>query len=152
MRRADTRRRQRAQRRGHFAEWLAAFALMCKGYRIVARRFRTRAGEVDLIARKGNLVALVEVKARSDERAAVDAVTATAAHRISAAGDIWLSRQRDANRLSVRRDIIAVLPWRWPRHFPGAFLQPALKNRRVVHPAVLEVRRKSTVLVGTVLV
>ncbi len=121
MRRADTRRRQRAQRRGHLAEWLAALSLMCKGYRIVARRFRTRVGEVDLIARKGNLVALVEVKARSDERAAVDAVTASAARRIAAAGDIWLSRQRDADRLSVRCDIIAVLPWRWPRHFPGAF-------------------------------
>ena len=121
MRRADTGRRQRAQRRGHLAEWLAALALVLKGYRIVARRFRTRAGEVDLIARKGNVVVLVEVKARANERAAVDAVTATAARRISAAGDIWLSRQQDATRLPVRCDIIAVVPWRWPRHFPGAF-------------------------------
>ncbi|WP_136657833.1 YraN family protein [Nitratireductor sp. XY-223] len=113
--------RRRAYRRGHIAEWLAAVALMAKGYRIVARRFRTRAGEVDLIARKGDLVALVEVKARASEQAAIDAVTGTAARRIAAAGDIWLSRQRDAARLSVRRDIIAVLPRRWPRHFPDAF-------------------------------
>jgi len=121
MRRADKRRRQRAQRRGHLAEGLAALALMCKGYRIVARRFRTGAGEVDLIARRGDLVVLVEVKARSSERAAVDAVTATAARRIGAAGDIWLSRQEDARQLSVRCDIVAVTPWRWPRHFPDAF-------------------------------
>ena len=94
---------------------------MLKGYRIVARRFRTRAGEVDLIARKGDLVALVEVKARPSERAAVDAVTATAERRIGAAGDIWLSRQTDAARLSIRCDIIAVVPWRWPKHFPDAF-------------------------------
>ena len=113
--------RRRAYRRGHFAEWFAALALMAKGYRIVARRFKTRAGEVDLIVRKGNLVALVEVKARADARAAVDAVTATAAKRIAAAGDIWLSRQRDAAKLSIRHDIVAVVPRRWPRHFPGAF-------------------------------
>ncbi|WP_419907268.1 YraN family protein [Hoeflea sp.] len=117
----DSAGRRRAYRRGHTAEWLAALALMLKGYRIVARRFRTRAGEVDLIARKGDLVALVEVKARTSEQAAVDAVTATAARRIAAAGDIWLSRQRDAARLSIRHDIVAVLPLRWPRHFPGAF-------------------------------
>lgn len=113
--------RRRAHRRGHFAEWFAALALMAKGYRIVARRFKTKAGEVDLIARKGNLVALVEVKARADARTAVDAVTATAAKRIAAAGDIWLSRQRDATKLSIRHDIVAVVPRRWPRHFPGAF-------------------------------
>ena len=113
--------RRRAHRRGHVAEWLAAIALMFKGYRILARRYKTRVGEVDLIARKGDLVVLVEVKARTDEQAAIDAVTVTAARRIEAAGDIWLSRRRDAARLSIRRDIVAVLPWRWPRHFPGAF-------------------------------
>jgi putative endonuclease len=95
--------------------------MMLMGYRIVARRFRTKAGEVDLIARKGDLVALVEVKARTSEQAAVDAVTPTAARRIAAAGDIWLSRQRDAARLSIRCDIVAVMPWRWPVHFPDAF-------------------------------
>ncbi|MCY6383045.1 YraN family protein [Hoeflea prorocentri] len=114
-------KKKRAYRRGHIAEWLAALALSLKGYRIVARRFRTKAGEVDLIARKGDLVALIEVKARAGEREAVDAVTATSARRIAAAGDIWLSRQPDAARLSLRCDIVAVLPWRWPRHFPGAF-------------------------------
>ena len=118
---AARQKKKRAYRRGHTAEWLAALALTLKGYRIVARRFRTKAGEVDLIVRKGDLVALVEVKARSGEREAVDAVTATAARRIAAAGDIWLSRQPDMAKLSVRCDIVAVLPWRWPRHFPGAF-------------------------------
>ncbi|MEM6464341.1 MAG: YraN family protein [Pseudomonadota bacterium] len=121
MSRETTLARRRAQRRGHMAEWLAAAALMCRGYRIVARRFKTRCGEIDLIARKGDLVALVEVKARSDERTAIDAVTASSERRIAAAGDIWLSRQKDAMRLSIRHDIVAVLPWRWPRHFPGAF-------------------------------
>lgn len=116
----NTQARRRAERRGHMAEWFAALALVFRGYRVVARRYRTKAGEVDLIVRKGDLVALVEVKARANERAAIDAVTATAVRRIEAAGDIWLSRQKDAARLSIRRDIVAVVPWRWPRHFPGA--------------------------------
>ncbi|MCP4317955.1 MAG: YraN family protein [Hyphomicrobiales bacterium] len=100
---------------------MAAIALLVKGYRIVAQRFKTKVGEVDLIVRKGDLIALVEVKARANEQAAIDAVTATAARRIAAAGDIWLSRQKDAARLSIRCDIVAVVPYRWPRHFPGAF-------------------------------
>ena len=56
--------RQKAYRRGHHGEWLAAAALMLKGYRILARRHRTRFGEIDLIARRGDLVLIVEVKAR----------------------------------------------------------------------------------------
>lgn len=117
----DRRARQRAQKYGHVAEWRAAIALMLKGYRIVARRFKTKAGEIDLIVRKGNLVALVEVKARQTEQAAIDAVTGQAAMRIAAAGDIWLSRQKDHSVLSIRHDIVAVMPWRWPKHFPAAF-------------------------------
>ncbi len=113
--------RRRAYRHGHYAELLAAFALMLKGYRIVSRRFKTKAGEIDLIARKRDLVLLVEVKARDTEAAAVDAVTRTAARRIAAAGDIWLSRQKDCAKLSLRHDIVAVVPRRWPKHFPDAF-------------------------------
>ncbi|MDF1777162.1 MAG: YraN family protein [Rhizobiaceae bacterium] len=113
--------RQRAQRRGHYAEFLAAAALLLKGYRIVARRYRTKLGEIDLIVRKGDLIALVEVKARSTQDAGINAVTGTAARRIEAAGDLWLARQKNASRLSIRRDIVVVMPRRWPKHFPDAF-------------------------------
>ncbi len=114
-------RRLKAYRKGHVSEFLAAIALMFEGYRIVQRRFKTKQGEIDLIARRGDLIVLVEVKARASQDAAVNAVTSTAARRIEAAGDIWLARQKDASRLSIRRDIVAVMPWRWPRHFPDAF-------------------------------
>lgn len=113
--------RRKAERRGHGAERLAAFALRLKGYRIVARRFRTKLGEVDLIARKGDLVAFVEVKARMSEAGAIDSVGFAAQRRIQAAGDLWLARQPDAARVSLRYDIVAVVPWRWPVHFPDAF-------------------------------
>jgi len=114
-------RRRKAERKGHGAERLAALALKLKGYRIVARRYRTPLGEIDLVARRGDLVAFVEVKARKIERTAIDAVSFSAQSRIRAASDLWLGRQRDAARLSLRYDIVAVRPWRWPRHFPDAF-------------------------------
>lgn len=115
------RRRRTAERRGHAAERLAALALRVKGYRIIARRYRTNLGEIDIIARKGDLVAFIEVKARRLEQAAVDAVSYSAQGRIRAASDLWLSRQPDAVRLSLRYDIVAVRPWRWPAHLADAF-------------------------------
>ena len=114
-------RRLGAYRRGHRSEWLAAAALMAKGYRIVARRYRTRLGEIDLIARRGNLVAIVEVKARPTLAAAMDAIGGMSERRIEAAADLWLARQRDYARLSMRFDMVAVLPWRWPVHVPDVF-------------------------------
>ena len=114
-------RRQKAERRGRFAEWIAAFWLMLKGYRILALRHRTPLGEIDIIARRGNLVAFIEVKARRDTALAFDAVSASAQTRIRAASELWLSRRKDAAGLSLRYDIIAVMPYRLPRHFPDAF-------------------------------
>ena len=115
------RKRIRAERLGRWSEYRAALALLLKGYRIVALRYKTKVGEVDIIARRGDLVIFVEVKARRDLRAGVDAVGDTAERRIANAADHWLRRQSDATRLSLRHDIIVVRPWRWPTHFPGAF-------------------------------
>ena len=117
----DASSRLRAYRRGHVAEWLAAGALMAKGFRIVALRHRTKLGEIDLIARRGDLVLIVEVKARRTLIEAMEAVARTSERRIEAAADLWLSRQPDFGRLSVRFDMVAVLPWRWPMHVENAF-------------------------------
>ena len=113
--------RQRAQRWGHVSEYLAALYLLAKGYRVLAIRYRTRLGEIDLIVRKGDLVAFVEVKARIGEQEAIDAVGYATQNRIRAASDIWLSKRKDAAGLSQRYDVIAVLPGRLPRHFANAF-------------------------------
>ena len=56
-------RRRKAERRGHVSEWIAAAYLFLKGYRILARRYRTKLGEIDIIARKGDLAVFIEVKA-----------------------------------------------------------------------------------------
>lgn len=113
--------RIKAYRRGHRSEWLAAAALLVKGYRIIARRYKTRLGEIDLIARRRDLVLIVEVKARPTLAAAMDAIGRESQHRIDGAADIWLSRQPDFARLSVRFDMVAVLPWRWPVHVEDVF-------------------------------
>lgn len=110
-----------AYRRGHRGEWFAALALSLKGFRILARRYRTPAGEIDLIARRGNLVIMVEVKARPTLLAAMEAVTYSAERRIEAAADLWLSRRPDYAKLSVRFDLVAILPRRWPVHVPNLF-------------------------------
>ena len=95
--------------------------MMMKGFRVVARRYRTPLGEIDLIMRRGDLVVMVEVKARKTVLAAMEAISATAERRIEGAADLWLSRQRDYGRLSVRFDMVAILPWRWPVHVENVF-------------------------------
>lgn len=113
--------RRAAYRHGNRAEWLACMALRLKGYRILARNFRTRSGEIDIIARRGDLVAIVEVKARGSLLAAMDAIGPVSQRRIEAAADQWLARQPDHARLSLRFDMVAVLPRRWPVHVENAF-------------------------------
>ncbi len=113
--------RRKAYRRGHSSELLAAAALVLKGFRIVARRYRTKLGEIDLIARRGNLVLIVEVKARKTLMEAMEAIVYESERRIEGAADLWLSRQRDHAKISMRFDMVAVLPWRWPVHVENIF-------------------------------
>jgi putative endonuclease len=111
-----------AERRGHTAEWRAEIALRLKGWRILARRWKCPSGEIDLIARRGDLVAIVEVKARRTFTEASDSVTPSAQRRIMNAAALWHSRQNDAARLSIRFDIVAVPPFPgWPVHVERAF-------------------------------
>lgn len=117
----QSRDRRKAFRRGHMAEYVAAVWLMLKGYRILAMRYKTPLGEIDIIARKGKLIVCVEVKARKSFEQAVFAVSPSAQNRIRAASELWLSRQREGARLSLRYDIIAIVPLRLPRHMAGAF-------------------------------
>lgn len=117
---ADIRKRK-ALRKGAIAEYRAALALILKGYRILAFRYRTKLGEIDIIARKGDLVACIEVKARANLDSAIIAVSPLSQRRIRAASDLWLARQPDAARLSIRYDIVSVRPWRWPEHLADAF-------------------------------
>lgn len=113
--------RQKAQKYGLFAESLAAFALRIKGYKIVARNFKTKLGEIDIIARNGDLVAIVEVKARKNLQSSLDSVGYQSTQRIQNSADLWLAKQPDAHLISMRFDIVAVQPKKWPVHIKDAF-------------------------------
>ena len=116
-----TARRRKANRRGHWAEIRAVVALLLTGYRILALRYKTSGGEIDIIAKRGGLVVMIEVKARSTFRNCVEAVTPANQRRVHSAAHHWLARQKHGERHSVRFDIVAVVPWRWPRHFKNMF-------------------------------
>ena len=113
--------KRRSLQRGVWSERLAVLALLLRGYRPLARNFRCKAGEIDIIARKGDVIAIVEVKARATVDKAVDAVGYENRQRVMAAADWWLSRRKDFAALSVRYDIVAVVPGRWPVHLKDAF-------------------------------
>ncbi len=116
--------RRRAGRAGRRAEWLAAAWLMLKGYRILARGFTVSGGEIDIVARRRDTVAFVEVKARRDAGAALAAIDAVKRRRIGRAAAVWLSRNPSAAGASFRGDAMLVAPRRWPRHVEDAFTVP----------------------------
>ena len=121
MTRPSRQQRQRAERLGHLGEWLAILALMLKGYAILARRARTGAGEIDLIVRRGRLIAFVEVKARPSGNKAIEAVSPHARRRICRAAEIWVSRRPKLRDHDWRFDIVAIVPYRWPQHIADAW-------------------------------
>lgn len=110
-----------AYRRGFLAEYIAAVFLLFKGYHIAAMRYRGKAGEVDIVARRGDIVVFIEVKARRTLQSGVDAVGPETQRRIRGASEQWLSRQKDFARLSWRYDIIVVSPFHLPKHIRDAF-------------------------------
>jgi putative endonuclease len=113
--------RQVAFRLGISAESRAAAYLIAKGYRILERRWRSPAGEIDIIACRGKLLIFVEVKARDAIEDAAWSVTDRQRTRIAAAAEAWLARQRDLPFLDMRFDAVLVAPGRIPRHIPAAF-------------------------------
>ncbi len=116
-----TRDRHRAERQGRWAESVAALWLGAKLYRIVARRARGPLGEIDLIARKGNLLVAVEVKRRGTALSAIESITPRQRRRIQAAAEAFRARQPDADRLSLRFDVVLVVPRRLPHHVVDAW-------------------------------
>lgn len=114
-------RRRRHEARGRFGEAVAAWRLRIAGYRIVAAREKTPFGEIDLVAVKRGLVAFVEVKARPDLRACIEAVGGRQRQRIERAA-AWLIGQRPALRQQQTRfDIVGVIPYRLPIHVKDAW-------------------------------
>ena len=101
--------------KGHLAELVAAAALMLKGYIILKRRYKTPGGEIDLIAKRGNIIVAVEVKARPSIQQGLEAISTKQQRRICNAMRSYRRRRRWKTALT-RYDAIIVRPYAWPRH------------------------------------
>lgn len=110
-----------AFRSGISAESRAAMLLVAKGYRIVARRWRSPVGEIDVVARRRRTLVFVEVKARDTLDAAAEAIGERQKLRIIAAANAWLATYPKDAACDIRFDAMLVAPGRIPRHIVGAF-------------------------------
>jgi putative endonuclease len=104
--------RTAAERRGRFAETLCVWSLRLRGWRILGRRLvgkrGTGLGEIDIVAKRGKLIAFIEVKARTTQTAALEAVTVPQRARIARAAEIFMARFPDGERCDVRFDVMTV--------------------------------------------
>ena len=108
-------KRQKAERGGRRAERLAAWWLRLKGWHILAMRARTPVGEVDLIARRGRVLAFIEVKARATRAGADLALDDYRLRRVVAAAEALAHRYARPGD-DIRVDALFLTPWRLPRH------------------------------------
>ncbi len=106
---------------GLSAESRAAAYLIAKGYRILARRWKSPVGEIDIVARRRQLLVFVEVKARATLDGAAESVLPRQRQRIAAAAEAWLATYPDPKITDMRFDAILVAPGKLPRHIPAAF-------------------------------
>jgi putative endonuclease len=116
-----SRARREARTFGLRAETLASLWLRMKLFEIVARNFTVPGGEIDIVARRGDLIAFVEVKARPRLEIAQEAISAVKIARISRAARFWLARNRWAAGFSLRGDAVFIAPGRTPLHVADAF-------------------------------
>jgi len=106
---------------GRLAEVLAALSLRLRGYQVIARRFRTPLGEIDLIVRRGRALAFVEVKARGDLDQALSAVGSHQRERTARSAQLFLAIHPAYRDHDPRFDVVAVRPWRLPHHLVDAW-------------------------------
>ena len=113
----------RARRQGRAAEWIAAALLMARGYQIIGFRLKNPMGEIDLLARRGAVLAVVEVKRRASLDQALTCLTGAQKARLMAAGRAVMRNRPSLKHLSLRLDMVALAPGRFPRHVRGLSLE-----------------------------
>ena len=108
-----------SHRLGHRSEWIAAALLMSRGYQLLGFRLKTRAGEIDILARRGHTLAVVEVKRRATMELALAALSGKQYDRLLAAGRAVLRQRPSLAGHLLRIDMVALAPGRLPRHRRG---------------------------------
>jgi len=106
---------------GMAAERLAALVLRLKGYRILAHRYKTPVGEIDLIARRGRVLAFIEVKSRKNKAGALDSVTPHMQSRIERAAHYYIAGHKKAAAAEFRFDVFVVMPPFFWQHLDNAW-------------------------------
>ncbi len=107
--------------KGVDAEALAAQILQRKGFRVLDRRYRTAAGELDLVMADRGSLAFVEVKRRSSRGAAGESITARQQMRMTGAAEIWLQEHPEYADRDITFDAVLICPRAAPQHIPDAF-------------------------------
>ena len=117
--------RKDAEKRGRWAESLCVATLRLTGWRILGRRVTAGRGaglgEVDIVARRGRTLAFIEVKARAEDRAALESVTAAQRARISRAAEAYLQRHAEHAACDVRFDVMILTSGFLPRRIADAW-------------------------------
>ncbi|MGN6818493.1 MAG: YraN family protein [Sphingomonas sp.] len=119
--RDGNRDRRAAEASGRRGERIAAWWLRLKGWRILDKRVRTPAGEVDIVARKGNLIAFVEVKSRATAAELDFAIDERRLSRVAAAAEVLMPRYAGPGD-DIRVDVILLAPGTRPRHIENAWI------------------------------
>jgi len=124
-RRAHRQDREQAQRRGRWGENLCRLSLTLSGWTVLHHGFSgnrgSGAGEIDLIAKRGQTLAFIEVKARPDLTSGLEAVSHTQQARITRGAEQFLAAHPDLTHHAIRFDVMVVRPWRWPKRIPDAW-------------------------------
>lgn len=113
--------RRKAYLRGLSAEFRCVLLLRLKGYRILARRFKCPQGEIDIVARRGRMIAMIEVKARASEREALESISRRQQQRIIRAAYAFLGRRKALAGHDCRFDLIWVGPGMRMKHIMDAW-------------------------------
>lgn len=115
-------RKRAAERRGRRGELVAALLLTAKGYRILGRRIRTHAGEIDIVARApSGVLCFVEVKTRARQSDAVESLGPRQLARIARAAELYLAARPGLAIKGLRFDTVMLAPGTWPQHIRDAW-------------------------------
>ena len=108
--------------KGYFGEFFAAILLRMKGYKILERRYKVHCGEIDIIAKKKNKIAFVEVKSRTDEEKCFVAITSKQLSRIQNASRLFLQSHPNFQNCVCSYDVILIADWKLPIHIENVSL------------------------------